>query len=102
MSIDWSRLTYLAIDGTKTIWTYQTNTVAEDAAILDLALPMLRPKLPKHELVKSKSGIAVIFGSSLKTAAYPVERIRATIGAISDTIVDEGMGKPGRKQGIPE
>ena len=90
--IDWNRFKYLCIDGPRTIWTYQTNAVSEDAAILDLALPMLRPRLPRHELVKAKSGIAVIFhGSKIKDIAYPVEKIRATLGAVTDSIVDEGM-----------
>lgn len=88
MAIDWDRLTYLATDGPRTIWTYATKTVAVDMAFLRAQLP----STPPHELIPSKSGISVIFhGSAYKNLKTPVWRIRETIAAISDTIVDEGM-----------
>jgi len=103
MAIDWDRFRYLAIDGPRTVWTYATDSVKEDAAVLDLALPMLRPKLPRHELVESKSGISVIFhGKPFKDVCYPYHKIRATIDRICDTIVDEGMGIPVAQKGKPE
>ena len=79
MAIEWGRVKFLAVDGNRSIWTYATNQVRADMA--DLAAQL--PRHPRHELIPAKSGIAIIFHSS-------VGKIEQTINAISDMILAEG------------
>lgn len=89
MAIDWSRFTFLATDGSKSIWTYPTMHVVRDTGRLRLALP----RYPRHDFVPAMRGIVVIFNE------FSLENITATIDNIAGRIAVEGMGNPGRKRG---
>ena len=78
MAIDWTRFTFLATDGDKSIWTYATTHVVRDKIQLDLELP----KYPKHRFIEAKSGIVTVFDGGF------TKRVVATLDEIAGEVLD--------------